>query len=381
MKVLLTTPTFPPFNSGLGNAVLRQAEMLTQRGISVVVATGGSQRSMRNDGKLRVEQFAVTGAEQFLRNPIRGDVSGYETFLRHEDYDVLVLNAWQTWSTDVALRIAPGLRAKKYVYSHCISTNTTLPFSRARSLASYMLWRPYWWDLKRKMRLLDGVIFVADGGDDSRFDDLRIAREAGIPSYIIPNSLAEAALPRLKGARDQLIAVGSYTPAKGFDFVLDAYAQSSARNRVPLALFGQEHTAYSEVLRAQIGDLGLDPAFVTLHAGVEGQDLLDHYRRAKLFLSGSHTECQPLVLLDAMATGTPFVARSTGCISRMAGGLAVRTPIEAAAAIDKLLADGASWSEFSAAGLAAAESTHSPDRSADLLVALVEGRLAPEVWQ
>lgn len=379
MKVLLTTPTFPPFNSGLGNAVQRQAEMLMRRGISVVVATGGAERNTRDDEGVRVEQFAVAGAEQFFRNPIRGDVSGYEAFLRGEDCDVLILNAWQTWSTDVALRVAPSLRARKYVYSHCISTNMLLPFSRLRSFVSYLLWRPYWWDLKRKMQLLDGVIFVADGGDDSRFDDLRLAREGGVPSYIIPNSLADENPATPRGERDQLVAVGSYTQAKGFDFVLSAYAQSSARNRVPMALFGQQHTTYSEVLREQISKLGLDPAFVTLHAGVEGQDLLDQYARARLFLSGSHTECQPLVLLDALATGTPFVARATGCISRMAGGIAVGTPAEAATAIDGLLADHTRWAELSAAGLAAANSTYSPDRNADLLLALVEARLNPQV--
>ena len=254
-----------------------------------------------------------------------------------------------------------------------------LPFSRVRSLASYLLWRPYWWDLKRKMQLLDGVIFVADGGDDARFDDLRLARDVGVPSYIIPNSLADEKPATPRGERDQIVAVGSYTQAKGFDFVLSAYAQSSACNRVPLALFGQEHTEYSDVLRAQIRKLDLDPAFVRLHAGVKGQQLLDQYARAKLFLSGSYTECQPLVLLDAMASGTPFVARATGCISRMAGGIAVGTPAEAATAIDGLLADHTRWSELSAAGLLAASSTYSPDRNADLLLALVEATLEPQV--
>jgi glycosyltransferase involved in cell wall biosynthesis len=229
------------------------------------------------------------------------------------------------------------------------------------------------------MQLLDGVIFVADGGDDARFDDLRLARDVGVPSYIIPNSLADEKPATPRGERDQIVAVGSYTQAKGFDFVLSAYAQSSACNRVPLALFGQEHTEYSDVLRAQIRKLDLDPAFVRLHAGVKGQQLLDQYARAKLFLSGSYTECQPLVLLDAMASGTPFVARATGCISRMAGGIAVGTPAEAATAIDGLLADHTRWSELSAAGLLAASSTYSPDRNADLLLALVEATLEPQV--
>lgn len=379
MKVLLTTPTYPPFNSGMGNAVMRQAELLAQRGMSVVVVTSGSARHTRQDDAIRVEQFAVTGADRLLGNPIRGDVDGYVGFLQSESFDVAIMNGWQTWSTDVALRMSSKLAERKYVYSHGISTNVMMPYSLARSLVSYVSWRPYWWRLTRKMRQLDGVIFLADSGDDSRFDDLRLARRAGIPIYVIPNSLPQGPAHQSSTKRTQLIAVGSYTQAKGFDFVLDAYAKSGARNRVPLALFGQQHTKFSDVLKAQVKALDLDPAFVTLQAGVEGAELIKQYSTAKLVLSGSHTEAQPLVLLDAMATGTPFIARATGCISTMPGGLAVRTVEQASLAIDRLLNDSEYWGELSAVGLTAASETYSARRNADLLVALIEGRLPAEV--
>ena len=95
MRVLLTTPTFPPFNSGLGNAVHRHAVGLSKRGLDVVVATGGQQRATEIIDGIRVERFAVTGAD-YLRSPIRGDVEGYSKFLLGETYDVIVLEAWQT---------------------------------------------------------------------------------------------------------------------------------------------------------------------------------------------------------------------------------------------------------------------------------------------
>lgn len=367
MRVLLTTPTYPPFNSGLGNAVHRHATGLARHGFEVVVATGGSERATAMADGIRIERFAVTGAE-YLRNPIRGDAESYRTFLRTEHYDTIVMEGWQTWSTDIALQLADEIKARKFLYSHCLSTNSWLPYIPVRSLAFYILWRPYWWALRQKISQLDGMIFLGDGGSDDRFDDLAVARKVGLPIHVIPNSCEDDALAVPPAARrDQIISVGSYTPAKGFDYVLEAYARSTAKNMIPLALFGQEHTAFSEVLRRRAADLGLDPAMVSFNAGVSGRALQEQYARSRLFLSGSHTECQPLVLLDAMATGTPFVARSTGCIATMPGGEAVRGVAEAAEAIDRLLNETSAWHKHQVAGLEAAQHTYSDVRNSALL--------------
>ncbi|MBN9332131.1 glycosyltransferase family 4 protein [Devosia sp.] len=370
MKVLLTTPTYPPFNSGLGNAVRRHALGLVRHGFEVVVATGGSARTTEMMDGVRVERFAVTGAD-YLRNPIRGDVESYRSFLRTERYDTIVLEAWQTWSTDIPLQISGELKARKFLYSHCLSTNSWLSYIPVRSLAFYILWRPYWWTLRKKIASLDAMIFLADGGSDDRFDDLGIARKVGVPIHVIPNSCDTAALATPSDTRTQIISVGSYTPAKGFDYVIAAYARSRAKNVIPLALFGQEHTAFTNVLRAQAQDLGVTPDMVSFNSGVAGEALLAKYAQSRLFLSGSHTECQPLVLLDAMATGTPFVARSTGCIANMPGGDAAISVNEAAEAIDRLLEDDAAWAQYQTDGLRAAEQTYNYERNSAHLAAVL----------
>jgi glycosyltransferase involved in cell wall biosynthesis len=111
---------------------------------------------------------------------------------------------------------------------------------------------------------------------------------------------------------------------------------------------------------------------VEFRYGVAGDDLLREYGRARLFLSGSYTECQPLVLLDAMATGTPFVARATGCISRLPGGVAVRSPAAAADEVSRLLADAHAWEALAGAGTTAAAETYSLRRNTDLMMQLLQ---------
>jgi glycosyltransferase involved in cell wall biosynthesis len=364
LRILITVPTFPPYNSGLGNAVANQARMLSARGAEVIVCTGGDTRdSGRSTSGFSVERFAVSGAD-WLGSPIRGDAGGYIGFLRAARADLVLLNAWQTWSSDLVLRNLASIPGHKAMYSHGLATTILIAPQPIRSLVRYLLWRPYHWRLRRVLRSLDALIALAPSGCDARFDDVRLASRIGVPLYVIPNALPDYALvgmdkPTARLQRKTLIAVGAYEDAKGHDFVLRAYAASSAKNRIPLQIFGQRETALNGQLRRLAGSLGIDDRFLTLNVGVSGRALFDEYRHAIAFLSGSHTECQPLVLLDALASGTPYVARASGCIPGIAGGLSVRTEREAAAALDSLF-DQEQWQALSDSGLRAARDVFHP---------------------
>ena len=381
MRILLTTPTYPPYNSGLGNAVEQQASSLAHLGHHVVVSTGSSVRSSRIDPNgVRVEFFPVSGADSWL-SPIKGDQNAYVKFLKGGSWDVIVFNAWQNWATDLGLKHISALAGRKFVYSHCISTNVFYRHQPLRSFLRYLAWRPYWWRLPNLMRELDGVIFLSASGCDSRFDDLRLAKCVSVPLHVISNALSPAATlalgvePLSFSGRDRLIAVGSYQWQKGFDFVLRAYAVSTQRNKVPLHFYGQVHTAYTAELQRQATHLGLDPNYVVFHEGVSGSDLIAEYGRARLVLSGSHTECQPLALLDASACATPFVARATGCIDCMPGGVVVSSWREMARQIDELCDDSSRWPDLSKAARTAASTVYHLDATTKELVKVLGGGL------
>lgn len=375
MKILITTPTYPPINTGLGNAAQRQAAVLVARGFSVVIATSGARRGQRRDedSGVLVEEFDVMGEDSCL-NPIRGDVASYKKFLLESDFDIFLLNAWQTWSTDICLKFLKKISGRKVLYSNCVSTNVFFPHQPFRSLVRCLLWRPYWWKLPERLRQLDGFIVTAEEGCDSRFDDLKVARRLGIPFTVVPNVLSQESLCWLQQpaveyhSRQQLIAVGSYTWQKGHDFVLRAYALSKAKNRIPLKVYGQSFSPFTDQLRRLAESLDIGDEYVRFHEGVSGASLVEEYTRSIALLSGSHTECQPLVLLDSMATGTPFVARSSGCIPTLPGGYGVSTESEAASAVDRIISNGVEWARLSGAGRAGAERNHHPDRVGENLV-------------
>lgn len=380
MNILITTPTYPPFNSGLGNVVQIQAKLLSQLGHDVTIATGGQSGVIRFDevANAKVIEFAISGAD-YIPRPIRGEKDKYAEFLQHGNFDVILLNAWQNWATDLALNYLDVIESKVFVYSHCISTNSFIGANFIRSLASYLFWRPYWFGLSKKIKKLRGIIFLSSSGCDSRFDDLQLSLKLKVKYWIIPNAIptyAEEAMclsSKAKDVRTQITSVASYDWFKGHDFVIRAYANSSAKNVIPLKIFGQKFTKYTEELKALANAVGVLDEFIEFNENLSGSELMDEYLKSLVFIGGSYSECQPLVILDAMAAGVPFISRKSGSIPMLEGGYSVADHFEASKMLDVLVKDENVWIEKNQAGRNYISNNHTQDRVKNILFEFLEG--------
>ena len=98
MRILITSPTFPPINSGLGNAALRQAQAISDAGHNVIVATESDKReTYKISENIKIECFPVKGSNYFI-DPIQGDTKCYVDFLSQYSWDIILMNAWQNWA-------------------------------------------------------------------------------------------------------------------------------------------------------------------------------------------------------------------------------------------------------------------------------------------
>ena len=109
----------------------------------------------------------------------------------------------------------------------------------------------------------------------------------------------------LPEARPPLIlAAGRLAPEKGFDLLVEAFAEVARTNlqwRLEIVGDGPERSA----LRAQVAALGLD-ARVSLPGRVT--DVAARMRTAGLFVLSSRHEAYPMVLCEALAAGAAIVA-------------------------------------------------------------------------
>ncbi len=106
-----------------------------------------------------------------------------------------------------------------------------------------------------------------------------------------------------------LLAARINDPRKNVPMLLDAFAQiNAARPDLSLVLVGEEP---NDVLRAQVVRLGLEEA-VVFGGIVPADELLRLYQGAELFVLPSLQEGLGIVVLEALACGTPVVTTACG---------------------------------------------------------------------
>lgn len=107
---------------------------------------------------------------------------------------------------------------------------------------------------------------------------------------------------------DLIVTVGRYVPEKNQALLLDAVARLRADHpRLRLLIVG--HGVLEQDLRAHVAALGLEQ--VATITG-ERSDAVDITAAADVFALSSDSEGLPLVLLEAMALGTPVVSTDAG---------------------------------------------------------------------
>lgn len=123
---------------------------------------------------------------------------------------------------------------------------------------------------------------------------------------------AERASERRFGQPVRLLAVGSLSPRKGYDVLVEALA---AIPMLPwhLTIIGAEHggTGYGTMLRALIAAKGL-AGHVTLQGALTDTEVDAHYRQSDIFVMASHYEGYGMALTEALARGLPIVTTLSG---------------------------------------------------------------------
>jgi len=131
----------------------------------------------------------------------------------------------------------------------------------------------------------------------------------GLPpsAFVKGDRLRFRALHNIPNERPVALFVGRIAHEKNIDFLLRMLVDLRKREPNVLMLVAGEGPAERHI-KALVHSLGLDANVQMLGNMDRGQTLRDCYRAADVFVFASRTETQGLVLLEAMAQGTPVVS-------------------------------------------------------------------------
>lgn len=347
LKILITTFTFQPNKDGIAEAAGLMAFWLADRGHDVVVLTGSvpDRHDFQPHPRVRVRQFDADV------NSSRGAVTADErervqNFIRLENPDVIICHLWESWPASLAEGVFGELHAKTVLVSHGYNThiwraNPHPPFGLGvwlRDLLRKVIRLPW------TMRRYDRVVFLSRKTDWRAFFDHRIARLTGYQGVrVIPNG-TDAAPARaseesfrrdfIRGNGLSICYVANYSTTKNQARAIRVFRKAALKDAT-LVLIGSEFNSYSESLKELDQQLQKEypDGTVVILEKLDRPTTLAAYTACDVFLLASNTETQPIVLLEAMAAGQPFVATNVGCVSELPGGIVAHNEAGLSAAL------------------------------------------------
>ncbi len=367
MKILIVSFTFPPEANGVSHVAYAHAKGFLSKGHKIAVAT--SHNPNRDLAQLKKEgidvfQFNVKGSGN-IRVGYSGDITAYQEFIINFDADIILFHCWQSWATDLAIPVFPFTKAKKVLISHGVSANSLLS---PRYIFNWLCWRPYVWKMPRMLRSFDHVVFLTDRQDKDRFYDFFLAKKIKFEKYsIIPNGTYEINGEVLLNFREKFkiatkrmfLCVSNYEARKNQKMVLEAFSKSKIEDAT-LVFIGSEKNKYSMEIEKISKKLHIEEQVLLLEK-LQKDDIDSAYFSADLFLFASLWEAQPLVILDAMRAGVPFISTDVGCVSDFPGGFTVKNVSEMAEKIKILIRDTQLYQKLAEEGKAACKNIYNWD--------------------
>lgn len=177
------------------------------------------------------------------------------------------------------------------------------------------------------------VSFAASAFNAAELADMGGPPPRVLPPVLDPNRLAivdpdpdvAAAVAARPGPH--FVHVGQVLPHKRPDLLVQAFhlLVTHLHPDATLALIGSHHLApFANAVATQVAELNLDGC--ELLGSVPDATLAAHLRGADAFVTASEHEGFCVPLLEAMAVGTPAVARAVAAVPETAGGAALLLP-------------------------------------------------------
>ena len=376
MKILITTFTFFPNMDGVAIACTSLCNVLLKCGHKVHVATSrvaGTKTTELIKG-VSIRRFAIYNSR--LSDSSDQEKASYIRYLIKEDFDLIINQNWNSWTTELFLKVSKKLRAKRILVSHGLTPHIFQPHSR-----------PFWglgqwlkglrWSFAFFPRMLqthDAFVFLADHSDWARFLDVKICKFF-FPdrNWIIPNTITDLHLARkspsvrtslLGGRRLLSVYVANFCDRKDQLRAVRIFANSGLRNSV-LVLVGSEANGYSRLVRAWIRhhqpQLDLRGQQILVQTGLSRKRTMEITASSDIVLLTAKSESQPLVLIEAMALRKTWIAMNSGCIQTMQGGRVCRTESDFTRALTELGASARQRQQLGSEGYRHFVSTYAPE--------------------
>lgn len=359
MKILITYENYFPKISGVPVVLKYMAEGLVNKGHEVTVVTGSIK------GVVSEEEINGVLVKRFNARTTRcgyvGDKDKYVKYVKGFNGDVIIMVCSQCWTTDWLLDILDDIKVPKVFYPHgysglgiALDFNVSLIGLKkfAGKIIAKSRWKKYYTNFYKYLFKMDHIIYLSESdtakiyGDKYNIKNYSIIENAANEIYYnkkIKDKKENLSKLKIDNNEKFLIYVSNYLPGKNQEFALEAFYKSKLEEQYKMIFIGNNVNgdSYYKYLinRKNDWDKKYGERKVFFYTKVDREVIATCVSNAQISLFSSKHEQYPLVIIESMASGVPFISTNVGNVSRMPGGVIVNTVNEMAEIINELVND------------------------------------------
>lgn len=318
LKILHLVEFYYPSLGGAQEVVRILSERMVAMGHDVTVATTKlSNRESLNISGVKIEEFDVSGNSV---NGIKGQKKKYQDFLIHSDFDVVMGYANQQWTVDAFLEVIDRVKAKKVL----VPCGYSALYDPA--------YKNYFKKLPDILKKFDATVYLSND-----YRDINFAREHGVDNlHVIPNGADEKEFGSTLSSEETiriknkyglgglvLMTLGNYTGEKGHAELLRVFRKLPV-SKATLVSAGtiRPHDGCFDMFEMEAWKINQSRKMINKRVvmvdGGNREDIVKLMKVTDIFVFFSNIEASPLVIFEAAAAGTPFVASSAGNMAEQA---------------------------------------------------------------
>lgn len=347
MRVTVISRSWPSDErSGVSLAAATHVKMLVELGYQVSIVGANS--------KIVDESLPVTRAlwvnshgSGSLYSLARINIDDLKSTLAGLDPELVIVEAWQTALTDAAIDASSSLGIPVLMISHGIALH---PHKHCVSQwVRSACWLPYrYLRLPGLIKKLTAITALDSDSSSPRFFDQKLAKKFGVKVFALKNLAVNFSSTFVdKGNRkSQVLVLGYFSSIKNQAQAIKVFEKINPE--ITLIFIGQKSGSYYESCCKLVKSCGMESRVIFMQD--DECNIAQEISYSMLVYAPSLTEALPTALLEAMASGTPFVASPVGAIPSLKGGISTTGIIKQRQAISTLLHDERLWIKYSQAG-------------------------------
>jgi hypothetical protein len=324
MKAIIFTPSFLPQLNGMTYATVYHIQLLRKLKIDVTVITGVAfDIQACNDYDLSnvdIIKSDISGSG-LPWSPVNGSINKVCEIISEIDPDIVFVEGWYNWGINVMLSLPD--KYKKIVFSHGSSDLKVYGISSLIRLIGY-----YIYDFRFKKQIyqnISGVVLLSEYEDNDRFRDGKIAKSKNVPTIVVPNGNLGSMVSKKLDFIEKILSgfnvaiIGEMNSNKNQRYILKILNQLNPN--VNFHLFYPSKNKYLIKLKSELNDLSQKNR-ILFYEGLNRIEINEFIKNnINLILVLSRTEAQPIVIIDALWLGIPYLSTDVGCVRAIEGGL------------------------------------------------------------